>query len=153
MELSVRAFIIDEQERILLVKHSANQMWVLPGGHVEEWEDIYAALEREITEELALDITIIWSDTIFAERNVVALPLPISIHKVAYEHRTKGDIEKLEHVFFARADETEIEPQEDEIYDRQWIDQDSFHALEGWVEVPTWMQELMEQQEDLLEIL
>jgi hypothetical protein len=36
MELSVRAYIFDEDERVLMVRHSPDQPWVLPGGHVEE---------------------------------------------------------------------------------------------------------------------
>lgn len=52
MELSVRAYIFNEDERVLLVRHSSDQPWVLPGGHVEEGENFYAALTRELDEEL-----------------------------------------------------------------------------------------------------
>lgn len=52
MELSVRAYIFDEDERVLMVRHSADQPWVLPGGHVEEGEHFYNALIRELDEEL-----------------------------------------------------------------------------------------------------
>lgn len=52
MELSVRAFVLDDDDNILLVKNASEQPWVLPGGHVEDNETIYEALEREIEEEV-----------------------------------------------------------------------------------------------------
>ena len=59
MELAVRAFVIDEDEKILLVKHASDQMWVLPGGHVEAGESVYDALKRELREEVDLSVTVI----------------------------------------------------------------------------------------------
>ncbi|MBP7847964.1 NUDIX hydrolase [Patescibacteria group bacterium] len=59
METCVRAFIFDEDDNVLLVRNASDQLWVLPGGHTEEGETIYEALEREIHEELGLDITIL----------------------------------------------------------------------------------------------
>ena len=87
MELSVRAFVLDTDDNILLVKHAANQMRTLPGGHVEDDETVYEGLIRELEEELDISATVIGSDTIFSNHSVVSLPLPISIHKVRYEHR------------------------------------------------------------------
>jgi ADP-ribose pyrophosphatase YjhB (NUDIX family) len=36
MEISARAYVFDEHDRVLLVKNSADQQWTLPGGHSEE---------------------------------------------------------------------------------------------------------------------
>lgn len=155
MEISVRAFIFDEDDRVLLVKHAPATRWTLPGGHVEAGEHIYEALEREITEEFGLPITVIGSDTSFSEHNIVSYPLPVSIHHIKYEHRTRGMVEKMEYVFFARAQD-EIEEgdiNEDEIHAWEWFDQDELFAMEPNIDIYMAIQEILEQNGDLLEIL
>jgi 8-oxo-dGTP diphosphatase len=59
--IKVVAAIIENKEReILCALRSPNMtmpnMWEFPGGKVEENEDIYSALEREIKEELGCRI-------------------------------------------------------------------------------------------------
>lgn len=153
METCVRAFIFDEDDNLLLVRNASDQLWVLPGGHTEEEETIYQTLEREIHEELGLDINILWSETVFSDRNVVAYPLPVSIRKVKYEHRNKGMVQKLEFDFFARSQGVIELPNDSEIYDYQWISQDDFLAMEAGVETWRSMQEILEQNQELLELL
>lgn len=56
----VAAIIENEQEEILCALRSPDMsipnMWEFPGGKVEEREDLYSALEREIDEELCCKI-------------------------------------------------------------------------------------------------
>ena len=155
MEIAVRGFLFDEDERILLVKHAADQMRVLPGGHLEkedQW-NVYACLQREIEEETGLDITIIGVENKTTEHNLVSLPLPISIHKVKYEHRTRGKIEKLEYRFFANAYGEYDEIDSDEIYDYVWLTSDQILDLEWNVEIHSATQQILEQNQELLELL
>ena len=62
-------------------------------------------------------------------------------------------IEKLEFIFFARLEGSLGVIDEEEIYDWKWFSQDEFFAMEPGVETHKFMQELMEQNEDLLELL
>ncbi len=114
---------------------------------------MFSAIQREIQEEFGIGITLLGSDTQFSEHTIVSLPLPIGIHKVSYEHREKGDIEKLEYVFFAHAQDEIDTADPEEIFDRQWIAQEDFFALDAPAETHLFLQELLEQHGDLLEIL
>lgn len=51
MTLGVRCAALDEQDRIILVKHTYVPGWHLPGGGVEIGETIYDAAGKELREE------------------------------------------------------------------------------------------------------
>ena len=57
MTLGVRALVIDESERIFLVKHSYVSGWHLPGGGVEAGETLIEAIARELGEEGNIEMT------------------------------------------------------------------------------------------------
>ena len=76
--IEVRAeAILVRDGRILLVNHvkGGASYWVLPGGHVEHGETLERALEREMKEELELDVAVgalaIVHDYITPDRHVV----------------------------------------------------------------------------------
>jgi ADP-ribose pyrophosphatase YjhB (NUDIX family) len=57
MTLGVRGIVIDDQKRVLLVRHGYAPGWHFPGGGVERRESLHAALEREMREEVAVTVT------------------------------------------------------------------------------------------------
>ena len=54
MTLGVRALVIDDADRVLLVEHSYVKGWHLPGGGVEPGETVIDALIRELAEEASI---------------------------------------------------------------------------------------------------
>jgi 8-oxo-dGTP pyrophosphatase MutT (NUDIX family) len=51
LTLGVRAIVIDDEGRILLVRHTYTEGWNLPGGGVEFGESLDESLARELDEE------------------------------------------------------------------------------------------------------
>jgi 8-oxo-dGTP pyrophosphatase MutT (NUDIX family) len=54
--VSIKALILDEEKRFLLIQEN-NGRWELPGGGLNFGEQPHACLTREINEEMAIPIT------------------------------------------------------------------------------------------------
>lgn len=54
LTLGVRALVVDEEQRVLLVRHSYRDGWFLPGGGVKTEESLVDAIARELREETGL---------------------------------------------------------------------------------------------------
>lgn len=55
--MGVRAVVIDNDRRVLLVKHGYVPGWHLPGGGVEPGETAQTSVEREVEEETGVRVT------------------------------------------------------------------------------------------------
>ena len=57
--LGVRAIVVNEANEILLVKHTYEDYWFLPGGGVKKSETFEKAIRRELIEEAGYEADII----------------------------------------------------------------------------------------------
>lgn len=54
--VGVRAIVLNEQDQVLLVKHTYTLDWYLPGGGVDHGETPHAAIKRELMEEVGVEV-------------------------------------------------------------------------------------------------
>lgn len=81
--------VVNQDEEILLMKHSKLDMWLHPGGHVEERETPDETALRETREETGWKVKILDSflpDEEFEESQNLPMPLDINLHEVKEGH-------------------------------------------------------------------
>lgn len=108
MHQIVRCFLKNSEWKYLLVKHKDKNHWVLPGWHIEKWEDIYKAIKREIMEELWIKIKIIWRKKWLELDWLKELHQPLITYKIEYTTKKGKDEKRLEYIFLAEIKESEI---------------------------------------------
>ena len=82
--MTVGAYIIHDN-KVLLIHHKKLDIWIPPGGHIDENETPDEALKRELKEELNMEIEILNRNDLPLEGNIkkqLAIPFYVNVHNV-----------------------------------------------------------------------
>lgn len=100
-ERTVAVYILNKDNKILMLNHKKLETWLPPGGHVEENELMHEAAIREVAEEAGIKIEFIYDKSLFEEGEddrVKLLPRPLFV-----EIEDIGDHYHEDFVYVARA--------------------------------------------------
>jgi 8-oxo-dGTP pyrophosphatase MutT (NUDIX family) len=117
--ITCSAVVLDGRGGVLLIKHRALDMWLIPGGHIEPGDDsLLGAALRELDEETGVN----WQD-IAELPDVDGLPIDIDVHPIP-ANPAKGEPDHwhadFRHVIKARRPDT-ITLQAEEVSGYQWL--------------------------------
>lgn len=57
MTMGVRALVVDDRGRVLLLRHTYVNGWYFPGGAIDPGEHAFDAVGRELTEEAGIELS------------------------------------------------------------------------------------------------
>lgn len=134
MKRLARCILKNKEWKVLLVRHKWKNIWTMPGWHIENKENIYDAVKREIKEELWVDIKILWKKLWLEVENVKEMPLPISIYKIDYINKKWVKEKRLEYIFLAKIKSDIIKTQIEEIEEYKWFEACEIESLENTFE-------------------
>lgn len=100
-ERTVAVYILNKDNKILMLNHKKLETWLPPGGHVEDNELMHDAAIREVAEETGIKIEFIYDKSLFDEGGddrVKLLPRPLFV-----ELEDIGDHYHEDFVYVARA--------------------------------------------------
>ncbi|MFK3983511.1 NUDIX hydrolase [Micromonospora sp. NPDC050397] len=112
--VAVTTFVLDGQDRVLLIQRTDNGLWALPGGAQDVGESIAQTVVRETREETGIDVEVTGMVGIYTDPN----------HVIAY---SDGEVRQQFSICF-RARYLAGQPTESDESSRvEWIEQ---HALD-----------------------
>jgi ADP-ribose pyrophosphatase YjhB (NUDIX family) len=71
--VAVTVFVLDERDRVLLIRRTDNALWAIPGGAQDIGESIAETAVRETSEESGIDVEVVGLVGIYSDpKHVVA---------------------------------------------------------------------------------
>lgn len=117
---TARAFVLNNENRVLLVKHRPEWKWVLPGWHRENDESPHETIKRELKEEFGIEVEFLWKNFETKDIWIEILPLPIDNYIVSWiVNWNEKNI--VEYIFLVKNLSEKITPLESEIFSYKWF--------------------------------
>jgi ADP-ribose pyrophosphatase YjhB (NUDIX family) len=114
--VAVTAFIVDDQDRVLVIHRTDNDLWALPGGAQEIGESIAETVVRETREETGIEVEVTGLVGIYSNpRHVVAF--------------TNGEVRQQFSICFRARPLGGAATTSDESSEVRWVHRDDLDAL------------------------
>ncbi len=101
----------------------------IPAGWIDEYENVYDALKREVQEETGLIITKIKPDKQTSFQSTDKNDTSFAFIPFCCNQQLKGGKPWIGFVFLCEVEDEEPTPQESEVKNIQWIDKEKFRKI------------------------
>ena len=149
MKVVVRAFVFNPDGEILMARHKADAPWVLPGGHIEDWESLHEGMVRELEEEFGLSAQFFEIDReeILSHRGkrLSMNPLPISSYNLVYKNSEWIDASRSEYIFLMETEGIIEKKQDEEIVEYAWMEPEKILSMRPNIETWDFYIEILEK--------
>lgn len=146
----VRAFVFNDKNDILMVKHHEDGRWVLPWGHIETWESLYDTLRREIKEEFNLYVEPFWEVVWTELKGIDEYPVPVSIYTINYVSHKHWSVTKMEYIFMADVVWWKFNVDKGEIFNYRWFSINQLLELDPVTETFPQIIDILKKNLDLI---
>lgn len=134
---SVSGYIFSKHKgawRIALLKHKKLGRWVVPGGHIDPWENAEEAVIREAKEETGLDISLL---SFIHKDNVIEnitdkqiLPPEFIFEQIIPARENEPEHIHIDHAYIGLAVNQNLQPQDGESNDIGWFTEKELDNLD-----------------------
>jgi 8-oxo-dGTP pyrophosphatase MutT (NUDIX family) len=129
------AVLLDDADRVLLVHHNKINLWLYPGGHIDEDEDPAQAAIREVAEETGLKAEVI-GEPPFTHPAVQSHPAPWAVIEMDVTDANVGPHRHIDLIYVCRAIGGDLTAQLDEVAAARWVPVASIGTLPTPAELP-----------------
>jgi len=93
-KVDVRAFILNEEDEVLMAKESVDDKWTIPGGWADIGNSPKEVVVREVKEETGLEVEVVRLLAIYDKQKHEHPTEPYHIYKLMFFCRTTGGVLK-----------------------------------------------------------
>jgi len=89
-KLDIRALVLDEEEKVLLVREREDGLWTLPGGWVDVGESPSESVQREVKEESGYAVRAVRLLALWDRDKHPHPPIPFHVYKLYFRCELSG---------------------------------------------------------------
>jgi ADP-ribose pyrophosphatase YjhB (NUDIX family) len=89
-KLDIRAMVLDEEEKVLLVREREDGLWTLPGGWVDVGESPSESVQREVKEESGYAVRAVRLLALWDRDKHPHPPIPFHVYKLYFRCELSG---------------------------------------------------------------